>query len=86
MGYATEGVLNTPNREPANLISTISALSTCALDHKPHLLPPARRLLHACFLGLQLDMLHFQDAVMKIVCLSFVPDVPLSPASITEVH
>jgi len=79
-------VVNIPHHEPVNSITTISALSNSALDHAPQLLPPARRLLHAHFLGHQLGVPHFQDAVMNTICMTFVPSAPPTPASVKDIY
>lgn len=65
---------------------TMSALSNPTLDHDPGVLPPARRLLHAYFLGLSLGVPHFQDAVMNTVCFIFAPRTTPPPALIEEVY
>jgi hypothetical protein len=65
---------------------TMSALSNPTLDHDPGVLPPARRLLHAYFLGLSLGVPHFQDAAMNTVCFIFAPRTTPPPALIEEVY
>lgn len=81
-----EEVVNTPYHKPANSATTIFALSNSAVDHAPQLLPPARRLLHAYFLGHQLGVPHFQDAVMNNICTTFVPSAPPTPASVKDIY